>query len=98
MSDNKNMQLNDEDLDSVAGGIRDVNASGSDVGGDQTIVDQSKTKITGSKVTYGDNDESKTGDITNGDKVGGDKTGGNKTDVDTKIDTTVNYTKKGGLF
>lgn len=98
MSDNKNMQLNDEALNSVAGGIGDVINTGS-VGGDQTVVDQSTTKTT----TKVDQSTKVGGDVTGGnktegDKVGGDKTGGNKTDVDTKVDTTVNYTKKGGLF
>lgn len=92
MSENKNMQLNDEALDSVAGGIDDVINTGN-VGGDQTVVDNTKidnsTKVGGDVVG---------GNKSEGDKIGGDKTGGNKTDVDTRVDTTVNYTKKGGLL
>lgn len=83
MADKK---INEEALNSVTGGMGDVNLSGSKVGGDQTVIDQSKTNI--------DKSIGKTeidGDYTGGDKTsaGGDIVGGNKVDVDTKIKTDV---------
>lgn len=98
MSDNKNMQVSDDALNSVAGGIGDVINTGN-VNGDQIVVDNTTTTKTI------DNSTKVGGDVVGGNKTEGDKTtaggditGGNKTDVDTKIDTTVNYTKRGGLF
>ena len=91
MSDKKNMQISDDALDSVAGGMTGVDLSGSTVGRDQTILDESFTQIKGSEVTYG----SKSVDI--GDKIDvGDKIGGNKTDVD--VDAKIETQVKRSLF
>ena len=74
-------KLNDEELDAVAGGMGDVNNSGSTAGGNQTIYDESTTTI---KQKAG-------GDIVEGDKntAGGDQVKGNKTDVKTDIKTDI---------
>ncbi|MBQ8913177.1 MAG: hypothetical protein IJ054_03940 [Lachnospiraceae bacterium] len=82
------VKLNDAELDAVAGGMNDVNNSGSSAGGNQTIYDESTTTIK----------QKADGDIVEGDKntSGGDQVKGNKTDVKTEIDTTVNV--KASLF
>ena len=79
------VKLNDAELDAVAGGMNDVNNSGSTAGGNQTIYDESTTTI-----------KQKAGaDIVECFKnsAGGDQVGGNKTDVKTDIKTEVNVKK-----
>ena len=82
------VKLNDAELDAVAGGMGDVDNSGSSAGNNQTIYDESKTTI----------EQNAGGDIVEGDKntAGGDQVKGNKTYVKTEIDTTVNV--KASLF
>lgn len=93
MSDNKNMQVSDDALDSVAGGIGSFGVNGS-VTGDVTVTDNSKN------TTSVDNSTKIGGDYTGGDKddhgthAGGDVTGGNKTDVDTNTNVDVDIKRK----
>ncbi|MDD3338234.1 MAG: hypothetical protein PHS82_05180 [Lachnospiraceae bacterium] len=81
-------KLTDEELDVVAGGITDVNMSGSKTGGNQTVYDEhvETTTVTGC------------GEYTKGDKtdIGGDSVGGNKSDVKTSVETSVDV--KASLF
>ncbi len=80
-----NTKMNEEALENVAGGMRDVTSTGSKVGGNQTVYDESKTNIEGSTVHQGDEET-----------VCGDKTGGNKTDVKTDVKTKVDV--KNSIF
>lgn len=78
--------INDEELDSVAGGIGGnvtMYSEGGDIDG--TVIDKSKTSI--------DQSSKIGGDYTGGSKIGGDYTGGSKVTTQTKVDVGVNVKK-----
>ena len=82
MENEKN--LSEEQLGEVAGGIGNVDTSGSRVRGDQSITE------------YHEQNTNIGGDVIGGDKTGRDKVGGNKAEVDVK--SNVNVTNKKSLF